>query len=136
MTGKKILIVEDDPIVIGMYLQFFKILQADTIPLAACSYTKAREILSKESVDLIILDLMLPDVLATDILGELTEDYPEIPIFLVTGHPESVDRETLRRFGVNHLFFKPVHLKAFCRAVQDSLDKPGWSGRPFADTLH
>lgn len=54
---------------------------------------RAEETQPHRSVDLIILDLMLPDAKATEVLGELRREYPNIPIFLVTGNLEELDLE-------------------------------------------
>jgi len=93
MSKKTVLIVEDEPWIIASYLHLLEGLDEEVIPLATASYRGAREILAQESVDLIILDLILQDAKATDVLGELRKTHPNIPIFLVTGYPEEVDLE-------------------------------------------
>jgi len=121
MGNKTVLIVEDEPAIIAVYLLLLETLEGQVIPLAAASYKKAMEILAQESVDLIILDLMLPDAKATEVLGELRREYPNIPIFLVTGNLEELDLEKAGRLGITQLFLKPIHVDPFGRAVENSL---------------
>ena len=121
MSKKTVLIVEDEPSIIAVYLLLLEALDQEIIPLAAISYRKAREILAQESVDLIILDLMLQDAKATDVLGELRTEYPNIPIFLVTGYLEELDREKVGQFGITRVFLKPIHVEPFGRAVESVL---------------
>ena len=121
MGKKTILIVEDDPQTIAVYLLLLETLDQEIIPLAAASYGKAREILSQESVDLIILDLMLQDAKATDVLGELRAEHPNIPIFLVTGYLEELDREEAGQYGITRFFLKPIHIEPFGQAVESVL---------------
>ena len=121
MNQTTVLIVEDEPSIIAVYLLLLETLDEEIIPLAAVSYRKAREILAQESVDLIILDLMLQDAKATDVLGVLRTEHPIIPIFLVTGHLEEVDIEKARQFGVTQLFSKPIHVEPFGQAVKSVL---------------
>ena len=123
MSNKTVLIVEDEPSIIAVYLLLLETLDEEIIPLAAASYQKAEEILAQESVDLIILDLMLPDAKATDILGELRAEYPNIPIFLVTGHVEELDLKKAGQFGITQFFLKPIHVEPFGRAVESTLQQ-------------
>lgn len=117
MSQKTVLIVEDEPSIIAVYLPLLETLDEEIIPLAADCYQKAKEILAKESVDLIILDLMLPDAKATEVLGELRQRYPHISIVLVTGHLEELDLTRAGEFGVTELFLKPIHVEPFRRSV-------------------
>jgi two-component system response regulator PilR (NtrC family) len=121
MGNKTVLIVEDEPSIIAVYLLLLETLDKQIIPLAAASYKKASEILAQELVDLIILDLMLPDAKATEILGELRREYPNTPIFLVTGNLEELDLEKAGRFGITQLFLKPIHVEPFGRVVENTL---------------
>ena len=82
-----------------------------------------RCILAQESVDLIILDLMLQDAKATDVLGELRETHPNIPIFLVTGHLDELDLEKAGQFGITQFFVKPVHVEPFGQAIENTLQE-------------
>ena len=123
MSKKTVLIVEDEPSIIAVYLLLLETLDEEITPLASVSYRMAKEILAQESVDLIILDLMLQDAKATDVLGELPTEHPNIPIFLVTGYPEEVDREKAGQFGVTQLFSKPIHVEPFGQAVESMLQQ-------------
>jgi CheY-like chemotaxis protein len=123
VSSKTVLIVEDEPSIIAVYLLLLETLEEETIPLAAASYEKAREILAQEWVDLIILDLMLPDAKATEVLGELRQEYPNIPIFLVTGNLEELDLEKAGQFGIKQFFLKPIHVEPFGRAIENTLQQ-------------
>ena len=123
MSKKTVLIVEDEPSIIASYLVLLETLDEEVIPLAAASYCRAREILARESVDLIILDLMLHDAKATDVLGELRETHPNIPIFLVTGHLEELDLEKAGQFGITQFYVKPIHVEPFGRAIENTLQE-------------
>jgi two-component system, CitB family, response regulator CitT len=120
MNTIKILIVEDSMSIVMMYLEVLKGLNADVIPLVAATYEKAKKLLSQESVDLIILDLFLPDCIATDILEDIRESHPQVPIFMVTGHPEELDQVKANQFGVKQFFTKPIRIDAFAQAIKCS----------------
>jgi DNA-binding NtrC family response regulator len=121
MHPKTVLIVEDNLSVLAAYVQILESLSMDTIPMVAPTYEKARRIFSMETVDLVILDLVLPDVISTDILQEIREGHPGIPIFLVTGYPELVDMEKVEAFHVKNVIKKPFDALALIQALQGSL---------------
>ena len=123
MRKKTVLIVEDEPSIIAVYLQLLETLDEEITPLASVSYRMAKEILAQESVDLIILDLMLQDTKSTDVLGELRKENPNVPIFLVTGHLEEVDIEKAGQFGVTQFFSKPIRVDPFGQAVESVLQQ-------------
>ena len=122
MSKKTILIVEDNAAVVVAYLHILECIDnMEVTPLVAPSYRKARELLWKEPVDLIILELILPDVHTTDILRELRREHFGIPIILVTGHPDRLELERSKDLGVTRFFIKPVQVEPFGLAVQASL---------------
>lgn len=121
MDTKTILIVEDNTSVVASYMQILKCLDLDFISIAAPSYEKAKKVLSIECIDLIILDLVLPDVLATDILQELRHEYPGIPIIIVTGHPEILDQQKTKEIKITNIFAKPFRAETLGQAIQSSL---------------
>jgi DNA-binding NtrC family response regulator len=123
VSKKTVLIVEDEPSIIASYLLLLETLDEEVIPLAVASYRRAREILAQESVDLIILDLMLQDAKATDVLGGLRKTHPNIPIFLVTGYPEELNLEKAGQFGITQFFVKPVHVEPFGQAIENTLQE-------------
>lgn len=124
MSTKTILIIEDSVSSIAGYMQILEALNMDVITLVAPTYEKARSILWAERVDLIIMDLILPDVLGTEVLEELRRRNPHVPILLVTGYPEELDRQKAERFRIAGFFIKPFHVEAFGEAVHSSLGSP------------
>ncbi|MEW6444409.1 MAG: response regulator [bacterium] len=121
MSTKTILIIEDSIPTIATYMQIIEAVGLDVISLVAPTYEKAKRIMEAEQVDLIILDLILPDVVGTDVLEELRRAFPIVPILLVTGHPEQIDRQKAQQLGASDLFIKPFRLEAFRNALDNSL---------------
>ena len=124
METKHILIIEDNISVLASYMEILESTGLDVIPLVAPTYEKAKTIFSMEPIDLIILDLVLPGTIATSVLADLRSKYPEIPIFVVTGHPEQLDQEQVRQFAITQFFTKPFRVETFCQALQSSLHAP------------
>jgi len=120
MRPRTVLIVEDDVSVIAAYVQILREVSPDIIPLAAPTCEDARKIFAEEAVDLIILDLFLPDAAGTDMLEEIRVSDPELPVFMVTGYPHLLNREQARTLGITNLFSKPMDAGALIDALQHS----------------
>jgi DNA-binding NtrC family response regulator len=120
MQPRTVLIVEDNVSILAAYMQILEEIQEDIIPMVAPTFEKARKIFSVEAFDLIILDHVLPDAFGADMLEEIRKEHPHTPIFLVTGHPEIVDREKAEAFHVSHVFSKPFDTLMLIEALQRS----------------
>lgn len=106
-TRTKILIVDDEPnfldALIGVFQPYYDV-------LAAPSGEKALEIVAREQKpDLILLDVMMPDIDGYDVLARLCEDPTarNIPVIFVTGLGSSEDEELGLKLGAVDYITKP-----------------------------
>jgi DNA-binding NtrC family response regulator len=116
----KILLVDDEPSVrapIRRYLemQSYEVQEAPTIASAEAAFRNDRP-------DLAVLDFMLPDGDALDLLPRLKAVDPEVPLIVLTGHG-SIDLavRTVKE-GAEHFLTKPVELAALATLIQRTLD--------------
>ncbi|MFH6993215.1 sigma-54-dependent transcriptional regulator [Flavobacterium sp. FlaQc-48] len=82
----KILLIEDD-ISFCKLLEKFLIKNAYDVTIAF-SAAEARLAIKKESFDLILTDLRLPDFDGIGLMSEFKTAYPEIPVVLMTGYSD------------------------------------------------
>ena len=81
---EQLLIVEDD---IGLNQGLCKALKADDRQIISCHDLKAaREQLLCGSVSLILLDINLPDGSGLELLREVKENLPGVPVILLTAN--------------------------------------------------
>jgi diguanylate cyclase (GGDEF)-like protein len=83
MPGEKILLVDDDPTILGTLNRF---LTSQGYQVAAA--TTGREALTalqQENIPLAILDLILPDFSGLDLLAHVRENSPDTEVILFTG---------------------------------------------------
>ncbi len=86
--SKRVLIVDDYPVVRTAYLRLLKenlqlnIAEAET-------GKKALELLSKESYDLVILDISMPEISGFECLKLIREQYPKLPVIICSMHSNS-----------------------------------------------
>lgn len=82
----KILLIEDD-ISFCKLLEKFLVKKAYDVTIAF-SAAEARLAIKKESFDLILTDLRLPDSDGIGLMSEFKAAYPEIPVILMTGYSD------------------------------------------------
>jgi two-component system phosphate regulon response regulator OmpR len=117
-TAPHILVVDDDPEIrklLARYLesQGFRVLLA-----ASCQ--ELRERLVTNHVDLVVLDVMLPDGSGLDLCRDLRAERSKVPIILLTALKEDVDRIIGLEIGADDYLgkpFNPRELAARVRAV-------------------
>ena len=78
-----ILLVDDEKSILRSYE--LALLSHGINNVICCSSSiKAKEIVKKQNVELIILDMMMPEIPGDELLNSFTEQYPEIPIIMAT----------------------------------------------------
>ncbi|MEX6505980.1 response regulator [Jiella sp. M17.18] len=118
MSTPNILVVDDDPEIgrlLGKYLDG----QGFRCAIAA-NRRQCEQKIADSRVDLVVLDVMLPDGSGLDICRDLKERRPEIAIILLTALKEDVDRIIGLELGADDYLgkpFNPRELAARIRAV-------------------
>jgi len=104
-TRKRILIVDDEP-GIGKVLRInFKLSGYDAI--STTSGAEAIELIRTGKLDVVLLDVLMPDVTGLEVLDRVRE-FSQVPIIIFTGNPE-IAREVLK-MGANDYIGKPLNL--------------------------
>ncbi|MFC1884397.1 two-component system response regulator CreB [Thermodesulfobacteriota bacterium] len=120
----KILIVEDEPTIVDS-IQYA--LETDGFDVSCLtSGTPVMPLLSRENMDLIILDIGLPDINGLELCKEIRKVYT-IPIIFLTARAEEVDRVVGLEIGADDYVVKPfsprelsARVKAVLRRVSSS----------------
>lgn len=118
----KILLVDDDKVMLQALSHYFKIDGYETC-LAEDGF-KALDILRKEKIDLIISDLMMPNISGLGLLNLLKQFYfNNIPVILIS----SLDKGNviLRSLGLGASDFvtKPIDFKILSNLVKKNLNQ-------------
>ena len=117
---KTILAVEDDRVLLGIYLRMLAAPERSLV--AAESLAEAESLLAKNSYDLLIIDLRLPDGLGTQLIDALEERGAETRSLLVSG---VLTPEVRGRTGKGHCIGcldKPVNFQRLLSAVNRALE--------------
>lgn len=71
--------------------------------------------------DLIITDQTMPEMTGTDMIKEIFQITPDIPVILCSGYNEQVGEEQALELGCTNFFAKPVNNKILVKAIDDIL---------------
>lgn len=116
---KKILVVEDD-LALSTGLCF----ELDTegyLSMAAFNCQKTRQLLKNSELDLVLLDVNLPDGNGFDLCREIKTMYPELPVIFLTAN--DLEQNVLDGFdlGAEDYVTKPFNMKILLRRVEVAL---------------
>jgi len=111
-----ILVVEDDEILNKMI--GVKLRQETYRVFAAFDGTQALDVLDREHIDLIISDIMMPNMDGYELTRELRNAAYTIPILMVTAKNQIEDMEKGFQLGTDDYMIKPVNLKELALRVK------------------
>lgn len=117
----RILVVDDD--VRNVFVLTSALENHDAIMYEAFNGQEALEVLEQETVDLVLMDIMMPilDGYETMRLIRLNEDFKDLPIIAVTAKVQKEDREKCFEAGANAYISKPIDYQELMRVIQESL---------------
>lgn len=122
MVRKTILLVDDEPGIISVVSSYLE--REDYLVLAAdCGY-KALEIFRREQPDLIILDLMLPDISGQDVCRSVRQ-ISNVPIIMLTARVEETDILEGLKIGADDYVTKPFSPRQLLARVSALLRRSG-----------
>ncbi len=78
--------------------------------LVAADGQEALDLVSREEIDLVIADLKMPRVTGEYVLHRIVENYPTIPVIILTGHGTIETAVQAMRDGAYDFLTKPVSL--------------------------
>lgn len=107
-NGIKILVIDDDPSIRNMLAIVLKKNGYD----ATCTESgkSALEKLKKETFELIISDIKMPDITGIDLLKKIKTINPEIPVILITAFASANDAVEAMKLGAEDYVTKPFNL--------------------------
>jgi DNA-binding response OmpR family regulator len=124
---RRVLIVDDQPQIGRVFGLKLKYAGYDVV--ATTSGAEAIELVRKQSFDVMLLDVLMPDLSGMDVLVEV-RTFSQIPIILFTGRADIF--ETAKSFGANDYVSKPLDPDYLVEKIEAVLAE---SDRNSAETL-
>ncbi len=119
-AGKRILLVDDDPTVRGSLADL--LVGEGYFIIPAENGQQALDLAGRFPFDLILLDLNMPVMNGWDTFGQLTADYPFIPIIIATGRPTQLFTAIGAEVGA--LLEKPIDIPTLLQTMEKLLAEP------------
>ena len=108
-SKKVILLIEDDPFLVGMYRDKL-VSEGFEVIVAEDGFIGLNEATTKQ-IDLILLDILIPKLSGIGLLARLKQDEKgkNIPVIALTNLSDSTNEEKVRNYGVRDYLVKSDH---------------------------
>lgn len=114
----RVLVVDDER---GPRESLRMILGRDFEVLQASGGAQALEVLGKQSIDLVTLDLQMPGIRGRELMPLLKERYPQVPVIVITGCSSVASATEGIRCGIADYLEKPFDVAQVKQAVSRAL---------------
>ena len=134
--SERILVVDDEPDLLELVR--LNLSQAGFQVDTAASGSEAMKSLQAARPDLMVLDLMLPDLSGTDLCRKLRSDpkYAELPIIMLTARADEVDRVVGFELGADDYVTKPFSPRELVLRVRAVLRRRNTSAKESSLLVH
>ena len=108
----KVLLVEDDPMIIDMYK--LRLEEEGYEPIITDKGSEAIDLAKREKPDIILLDIILPEVDGFSVLSSLKgeSETKKIPVIIMTNLGQETDQDKGKQLGAEEYFVKAQHTPA------------------------
>jgi len=119
-TQPQILVVEDNGALRRLMLRILQGSGYDV--LEAATGAQGLEMFRQHSsLDLAIVDMVMPGISGLDVAAEIERDRPALKILYISGHATSVAMESISRRSPNHVLLKPFEAAELINRVAELL---------------
>jgi two-component system cell cycle response regulator len=91
--------------------------------VAVASGTEALEAASHHPVEAVLLDVMMPEVSGLESLEQLQQQFPELPVIILTAHPSSQNAITALKLGAFDFIVKGLQPEMLVVAVRRAIHR-------------
>ena len=117
-----ILVVDDEEMITEMLSRHFRFLDYNVE--TALNGLEAVQILRQQRVDIVISDVMMPEMNGIELLREINANYPMTHAIMITGYVELEHALNCMELGADTILFKPLEdLKLLEQAVLDAVTR-------------
>lgn len=123
LTGRTVLLVDDDPLVLRAGVRMLRTLGCEVLSAASGRRGVAMFAAQKDAVDLVIVDLIMPEMDGIAVLEEILGIRAETPVLLVSGYTRESERlEALKDRSASVRFLaKPYQPEGLVAVVKQLL---------------
>jgi DNA-binding response OmpR family regulator len=122
IRAPQIMVVDDDQDTVAILARHLQ--REGFVPIEASSGAQCLKLVQENEVDVILLDLMMPDMDGFQVVRELRANpvTAEIPIIMITARDDLDARAEGMRLGVSDFLAKPVFRRQLASRVRAQLE--------------
>ncbi|GGB37054.1 response regulator [Virgibacillus dakarensis] len=113
-----VIIAEDDYRVAGIHEEFLAKLTGLHVVGKALTGKETLQLIRKKTVDLVLLDIYMPDKLGTNLIRDIRNVNPEVDIIMISAATDKQIVEDAIRSGVFDYIIKPVKMDRFMETIE------------------
>ncbi len=120
---KKVLIIDDEPEICKMVVDFLN----DAGYSASCAFNGPGGLdkIEKEQPSLVLLDIGMPGMDGVEVMREIHQKYPSLPVIILTGHKDVETVKKMIQYGACEYLTKPINLETLLNQfVKDIVGPP------------
>jgi putative two-component system response regulator len=129
----KILVIDDDAVVRDVIGEMLAVGGYEVV--TASTAAEALELFLDEEIELVVSDIVMPDLSGLELLDAMRLHRPSLPIVLVTGANTRDNLSEALTHGADGLVAKPFTQPELQEAVEKALDRAGKSERHLRERL-
>jgi CheY-like chemotaxis protein len=126
---KKILIADDDSVTRGMLTRVLQSYTDRFEILNASDEYQALNLISLKNIDLLITDLQISHGDEYSFLTLISNDYPNLPVFVITAFGTPEIQKKIERIGKCRFFEKPLEMDTITESIFETFTPPLFEGR-------
>lgn len=121
--GETILLVEDEDLVLDVGVRLLEMLGYTVIGAGGGSEALKIYTGNREKIDLVILDLIMPDMGGGEVYNRLKEINPGVKVILSSGYSIDGQATEIMKSGCDGFIQKPFNMSQLSAKVREVLDK-------------
>lgn len=119
---ERILFVDDEEAIVKLITRSLKILGYKI--RGKTSSTEALEEFQENpyEFDIVITDMTMPNLLGTQLIGEIRKIRPDIPVILCSGYSKQINDDQIRELSISEYVNKPILIEELSKKIRNIFD--------------
>ena len=121
LKSMPIMLVDDNTQILKIYIKMLSTSGIDNY-ISMEDSRQVLPLLSEKKVSLIVLDLKMPHISGEYLLKKITQDFPDIPVIIITGTDDIKTAVECMKSGAVDYLVKPIETSLFISSINRALE--------------